>query len=63
MVASIGSYISFASVILFVLFTFYALFFGKKASANYWNDESMTLEWTLTSPPPFHQFEQQPIIK
>jgi cytochrome c oxidase subunit 1 len=63
MVASIGSYISFASVILFVLFTFYALFFGKKASANYWNDESMTLEWTLTSPPPYHQFEQQPIIK
>ncbi len=62
MVASIGSYISFGSVILFVLFTFYALFFGKKASANYWNDESMTLEWTLPSPPPFHQFEEQPVI-
>jgi cytochrome c oxidase subunit 1 len=62
MVASIGSYLSFSSVILFVIFTLYALFFGKKATANYWNDESMTLEWTLPSPPPFHQFEEQPVI-
>jgi hypothetical protein len=22
-----------------------------------------TLEWTLTSPPPFHQFETPPLIK
>ena len=63
LVASYGSYLSFASVVLFVLFTIYTLFFGKKASANYWNDESMTLEWTLPSPPPFHQFEEQPVIK
>lgn len=62
-VSSIGSYISFASVIMFVLFTIYALNFGKKASANYWDDESMTLEWTLPSPPPFHQFEDQPIVR
>ncbi|HRJ11607.1 MAG TPA: cytochrome c oxidase subunit I, partial [Alphaproteobacteria bacterium] len=62
-VSSIGSYISFASVILFVIFTIYALKFGKRASANYWDDESMTLEWTLPSPPPFHQFEDQPIVK
>lgn len=62
-VSSIGSYISFASVMLFVVFTIYALCFGKKPSANYWEDESMTLEWTLPSPPPFHQFEDQPIVK
>ena len=56
LVASIGAYISGFSVLLFIGFTFYALFKGEKASANYWNDENMTLEWTLPSPPPFHQF-------
>ncbi len=61
-VASIGSYISAASIILFLVFTVYALRFGKRASGNYWDDESGTLEWTLPSPPPFHQFEEQPRI-
>lgn len=62
-VASIGSYISFASTIFFVLLVFYSLFRGKKAASNYWGEGATTLEWTLSSPPPFHAFEELPKIK
>ena len=29
---------------------------------NYWGEGATTLEWTLPSPPPFHQFETLPKI-
>ena len=36
----------------------------KEAAANNpWGAGATTLEWTLTSPPPFHQFEVLPKIK
>jgi len=64
-VSSIGAYISFAATIWFVFVVFYTLNFGRKVPGNYWNvsPQSMTLEWTLPSPPPFHQFDIQPMIK
>src|SRR4051794_8926497 len=40
----------------------WALVAGKKAPANYWGEGATTLEWTLSSPPPFHQFETLPVI-
>ncbi len=62
LISSIGSYVSGASVLLF-FFTM-ALAFAKKrrASDNPWGAGATTLEWTLTSPPPFHQFEMLPKI-
>jgi cytochrome c oxidase subunit 1 len=63
MVASIGSYISFASVLLF-LYVVYKIFASKERLAdNYWGEGATTLEWTLSSPPPFHQFEELPRIR
>jgi cytochrome c oxidase subunit 1 len=63
MVASIGSYISFASAILF-LYIVYKIFASKeKLADNYWGEGATTLEWTLSSPPPFHQFEELPRIR
>jgi cytochrome c oxidase subunit I len=64
-ISSIGAYISFGSTIFFVLVALYTVFFGRKVGANYWNvqPQSMTLEWTVSSPPPFHQFDIQPMIK
>uniref|UniRef100_UPI002FD949C8 cbb3-type cytochrome c oxidase subunit I n=1 Tax=Elioraea tepidiphila TaxID=457934 RepID=UPI002FD949C8 len=63
MVASIGSYISFASAILF-LYIVYKIFASKEQLAdNYWGEGATTLEWTLSSPPPFHQFEELPRIR
>jgi cytochrome c oxidase subunit 1 len=63
MVASIGSYITFASALLF-LYIVYKIFASKeKLADNYWGEGATTLEWTLSSPPPFHQFEELPRIR
>ncbi len=35
----------------------------EKAAANPWGAGATTLEWTLPSPPPFHQFNELPRIK
>ena len=33
---------------------------GQRVGANYWGDGATTLEWTVSSPPPFHQFNELP---
>ena len=35
----------------------------RKGVANPWGEGATTLEWTLSSPPPFHQFNELPVIK
>jgi cytochrome c oxidase subunit 1 len=35
----------------------------EKAADNPWGAGATTLEWTLSSPPPFHQFNELPLIK
>ncbi len=64
-IASYGAYITFAATLFFIFIAFYTLFFGKKVKGNYWNveEQTMTLEWTISSPPPYHQFETQPNMK
>jgi cytochrome c oxidase subunit 1 len=61
-ISSFGSYLSFAGVILFLYVVYDA--FAKKALAgdNPWGAGATTLEWTLSSPPPFHTFETLPRI-
>ncbi len=63
MVSSYGSYISAVGVLIFLYGVFSA--FAKKVPAgnNPWGEYATTLEWTLTSPPPFHQFSTLPVIK
>ncbi len=63
--STLGAYITGVSVIVFLLIAFWTVCFGRRVGGNYWNVEPqcMTLEWTLSSPPPFHQFEIQPQIK
>lgn len=63
MISSLGSYISFAGAMLFLYIIFHTLKYGKKAGNNPWGKYANTLEWSLTSPPAFHTFEKQPIIK
>ena len=50
--------------VFFVFIAIYTIFFGKRVGANYWNvrPNVMTLEWTVSSPPPFHQFDIQPKV-
>lgn len=64
-ISSYGSYLTGIATLWFVVVVFYTLFAGRKVGDNYWNAEpqSITLEWTVSSPPPFHQFEIQPRVK
>jgi cytochrome c oxidase subunit 1 len=62
-VASLGAFISGASVLVF-LFVVYKTFTSKAAVAgNYWGEGATTLEWTVSSPPPFHTFEELPRVR
>jgi cytochrome c oxidase subunit I len=62
-VASIGYAIMGVGVIIFFINVFYSLAAGRKAEDSYWGEGATTLEWTLSSPPPYHQFETLPVIK
>src|SRR3546814_13072167 len=54
LVASIGAYISFASTLFFVGSVISALVRQKKVAANTCGVGATTLEWALSSTPPFH---------
>jgi cytochrome c oxidase subunit 1 len=62
-VASYGSYISGVGVLIFLFGVAEAFMKKRVASNNPWGAGATTLEWTLSSPPPFHQFETLPRIK
>jgi cytochrome c oxidase subunit I len=62
-ISSWGYAITIASVGIWFINLIYAYTAGKKAEGNYWGEGATTLEWTLSSPPPFHQFETLPVIK
>ncbi|MCK5620935.1 MAG: cbb3-type cytochrome c oxidase subunit I, partial [Alphaproteobacteria bacterium] len=62
-ISSYGSYITGLSTLLFIYIMWSAYRSGPKVEANYWGEGATTLEWTVSSPPPFHTFEEQPVIK
>jgi cytochrome c oxidase subunit 1 len=60
--SSIGAYISGIGTLVF-LYAVYEAFAKKRvAGDNPWGVGATTLEWTLPSPPPFHQYETLPRI-
>jgi cytochrome c oxidase subunit 1 len=62
-VSSYGSYISFIGMIIFFVGLAHAFMRKERAANNPWGAGATTLEWTLSSPPPFHQFNVLPRIK
>jgi cytochrome c oxidase subunit 1 len=62
-ISSYGSYVSAVGALVF--FAGIAVAFAKKhkAEANPWGEGATTLEWTLSSPPPYHSFETLPRIR
>ncbi|MDP6707413.1 MAG: cytochrome c oxidase subunit I [Alphaproteobacteria bacterium] len=63
MVSSIGAYIAFAGTLVFLYALFRAFTSGEKCADNPWGEGATTLEWTVTSPPPYHSFEELPVVK
>jgi cytochrome c oxidase subunit 1 len=61
-VSSIGYLIMLAGMVIFFVNVAMSMFAGRKAEDNPWGEGATTLEWTLSSPPPFHQFETLPVI-
>jgi cytochrome c oxidase subunit 1 len=62
-VSSIGSYISAFGVLIFLYIVAEAFIRRRVAGDNPWGPYATTLEWTLPSPPPFHQFNELPRIR
>ena len=62
LVSSLGAYLSFASTIFFLAVVVWALRAGRQAEANPWGKGATTLEWTHSSPPPHHTYEELPFI-
>jgi cytochrome c oxidase subunit I len=62
-VSSIGSYISAFGVLIFLYAIFEAFQKKRVAGDNPWGEGATTLEWQLSSPPPYHQWETLPQIR
>ncbi len=61
-VSSYGYYITIVSVLVFFAVLIEAKIRKRPAGNNPWGEGATTLEWTLSSPPPFHQFSTLPVF-
>ena len=61
-VSSIGYVIMASSMLVFLVMLLEAFVRRRRGVANPWGEGATTLEWTLPSPPPFHQFNELPVI-
>jgi cytochrome c oxidase subunit 1 len=61
-VSSMGAYLSAIGALVFFYGMAEAFYRKRPAPANPWGPGATTLEWTLPSPVPYHQFEVQPRI-
>ena len=62
-VSSFGALITLAGVAFFFIMLIEAFIVRRRVGENYWGEGATTLEWTLSSPPPFHQFNTLPRIE
>jgi cytochrome c oxidase subunit 1 len=63
LVSSIGAFIAGFGVLIFLYGVVEAFSRKRQAVNNPWGPAATTLEWTLSSPPPFHQFEVLPKVQ
>ena len=64
-ISTYGYYVTLVAMFIWLAGVVEALVFRKSGQgrANPWGEGATTLEWTLPSPPPFHQFNELPKIK
>jgi len=62
-ISSYGSYLSAIGVVIFLVGIWEAFAKKRIAGDNPWGEGATTLEWQLSSPPPYHQWEQLPHIR
>jgi cytochrome c oxidase subunit 1 len=61
-VSSIGYAVTLVGMGVFFAMLIESIVRHRKAEANPWGEGATTLEWTLPSPPPHHQFNELPVI-
>ncbi len=62
-ISTYGAYVTLAGVAAFFVMLIWSLIIKRvPADDNYWGEGATTLEWTLPSPPPYHQFNTLPRI-
>jgi cytochrome c oxidase subunit 1 len=61
-IATYGFVMMAAGMVFFFVNIVWSLAAGRKTPDNPWGEGATTLEWTLSSPPPFHQFETLPKV-
>lgn len=59
-VSTVGSYLIGTGFLIALITIIRAIRSGEKAPANPWG--AKTLEWTIASPPPHHNFDVEPVI-
>jgi cytochrome c oxidase subunit 1 len=62
-ISSAGAFLSGLGLVVFFVAMAEAFLRKRVAADNPWGVGATTLEWTLSSPPPFHQFEALPVIR
>ena len=62
MVSSLGSYLSMFAAVFFLYVVYRTFTAGEKCPDNPWGEGATSLEWTVSSPPPFHTHEYLPRI-
>jgi cytochrome c oxidase subunit 1 len=62
-VSSIGYIIMAFGLAFFFIMLVEAAVRRRRGVANPWGPGATTLEWTLPSPPPFHQFNDPPVVR
>ena len=61
-VATYGGHVFALGLFVFMIGVVLAFRSKERAADNPWGEGATTLEWTLSSPPPYHQFETLPRI-
>ncbi len=62
-IASIGSYVSAIGVALFLYLLWRTFAAGERVGENPWGEGATSLEWKVSSPPPFHSYDELPQVR
>ncbi|ANK79693.1 MAG: cytochrome c oxidase subunit I [Rhizobiales bacterium NRL2] len=62
-ISSWGAYLSGVGVLVFLFGVIEAYMAKRRVGDNPWGEGATTLEWKLPSPPPFHQYEDLPVVR
>jgi cytochrome c oxidase subunit I len=60
LVATVGSWILALGLLILLLNLFRGLFYGERIGSNPWG--GATLEWSIPTPPPTENFEEEPVV-